>query len=53
VKTIFIQQEFDRKNAEIIATETGCKLTTINPLSYYWSEETIKIAKALSDESYE
>ncbi|GHU89182.1 zinc ABC transporter substrate-binding protein [Bacteroidia bacterium] len=53
VKTIFIQQEFDRKNAEIIAAETGCKLTIINPLSYYWSEETIKIAKALSDETYE
>jgi zinc transport system substrate-binding protein len=50
VKTIFIQQEFDRKNAEIIAQETGCKLVVINPLSYNWEEETIRIARALSDE---
>lgn len=50
VKTVFIQQEFDRKNAEIIAKETGCRLIVINPLSYHWSEEIIRIAKALSDE---
>ena len=49
VNTIFIQQEFDQKNAEIIAAETGCRLLTINPLSYHWSEETIRIAKALSE----
>jgi zinc transport system substrate-binding protein len=50
IRTVFIQQEFDRKNAEIIARETGCRLEIINPLSYQWSEETIRIAKILSDE---
>ncbi len=50
VKVIFIQQEFDQKNAELISKETGCKLLAINPLNYNWSEETIKIAKALADE---
>ncbi|MDR3219381.1 MAG: zinc ABC transporter substrate-binding protein [Dysgonamonadaceae bacterium] len=50
IKTIFIQQEFDRKNAAVIAQETGCKLFVINPLSYNWGEEIIRIAKALSDE---
>jgi zinc transport system substrate-binding protein len=50
IKTVFIQQEFDRKNAEIIARETGCRLAVINPLSYCWKEEVIQIAKALSDE---
>ncbi len=50
IKVIFIQQEFDQKNAEIIAKETGCKLVVINPLSYNWSEEIIKIAQALSNE---
>lgn len=50
IKIIFIQQEFDLKNAEIIAKETGCKLVTINPLSYEWSKEMIHIAKALADE---
>jgi zinc transport system substrate-binding protein len=50
IKTIFIQQEFDRKNAEVIARETGSRLVVINPLSYHWREEMITIAKALSDE---
>lgn len=50
VKTIFIQEEFDKKNAELIAKETGCRLVVINPLSYHWSEEVIRIAKSLSDE---
>lgn len=50
IKTIFIQEEFDRKNAETISKETGCRLVVINPLSYNWPEETLKIAKALSDE---
>jgi len=50
VKTVFIQQEFDRKNAEIVAKETGCRLIIINPLSYDLGEEVINIAQALSDE---
>ncbi len=50
IRTIFIQQEFDRKNAEIIAKETNCRLVVINPLSYHWDEEIIRIAKALADE---
>ncbi|MDR0542024.1 MAG: zinc ABC transporter substrate-binding protein [Dysgonamonadaceae bacterium] len=50
IRTVFIQQEFDRKNAEIIARETGCRLEVINLLTYHWSEEVIRIAKILSDE---
>lgn len=48
-QTVFIQQEFDKKNAELIAKETGCRLVTINPLDYDWSKELIHIAKALTD----
>ena len=50
IKTIFIQQEFDQKNAEIIAKEINCKLVVINPLAYDWDKEMIRIAKALSHE---
>lgn len=50
IRTVFIQQEFDRKNAAIIARETNCRLEVINPLSYHWNEEIIRIAKTLSDE---
>lgn len=48
-KVVFVQQEFDKKNAELIAKETGCHLITINPLAYDWSREMIRIAKALAD----
>lgn len=46
---VFIQQEFDQKNAELIAKETGCRLVKINPLDYHWNTELIQIAKALAD----
>ena len=49
VKVVFIQQEFDKKNAELIAKETGCCLEVINPLSYHWKRELIHIAKVLAD----
>ena len=48
-KVVFIQQEFDQKNAELIAEETGCRLVKINPLDYHWNTELIHIAKALAD----
>jgi len=50
VRVIFIQEEFNRKSAEAIAHEAGCKLVTINPLSYDWGGEMIHIAKALTEE---
>jgi zinc transport system substrate-binding protein len=50
IKTVFIQREFDRKNAESVAKETGCCLIVINPLSYDWGKEMLHIAQALSDE---
>lgn len=48
-KVVFIQKEFDQKNAELIAKETGCRLVPINPLDYNWSKEMIYIAKSLAD----
>jgi zinc transport system substrate-binding protein len=47
---VFVQQEFDRKNAERMAEETQCRLVEINPLNYHWSDELILIANALADE---
>lgn len=49
-QVVFMQKEFDRKNAELIAKETGCRLVTIDPLAYHWSKEMIHIAQALTDE---
>ena len=47
VRVIFVQQEFDKNNAELIAKETGTKIVSINPLSYDWKGEMIRIAQAL------
>ncbi|WP_165024685.1 metal ABC transporter solute-binding protein, Zn/Mn family [Dysgonomonas sp. ZJ279] len=51
VKVVFIQQEFDTKNAETVANAIGAKTVPINLLSYYWKEEMIKIAKALASDN--
>lgn len=48
IKVVFIQQEFDTKNAETVAEAIGAKMVPINLLSYSWSDEMIKIAKALA-----
>jgi zinc transport system substrate-binding protein len=48
IQVVFIQEEFDKKNASLIAEETGCKLLTINPLSYHWSHELICVAQAIA-----
>lgn len=53
VKVVFIQQEFDTKNAETIAKEIGAAIVPINLLAYNWHDEMIKIAKALALETNE
>ena len=50
VRTIFVQKEFDSRNAELIAGETGAKVVTINPLNYEWRKELIETTKALCHE---
>lgn len=44
---IFVQQEFDQRNAQLIADELGVNVVSINPLSYDWAEEMLQVAKAL------
>ena len=48
VHVIFVQPEFDRRNAELIAKQTGTRIVDINPLSYDWEAEMLNIAKALN-----
>lgn len=50
VRTIFIQKEFDTKNAETIAKSINAHTISINLLNYNWAEELINIAKTFSDE---
>ena len=46
-KIIFVQQEFDIRNAESIAKELGVEVVPINPLNYNWKEEMINTAQSL------
>ena len=47
VKVIFVQPEFDRRNAELIAEQTGARVEPINPLSYDWQGEMLHVARVL------
>lgn len=49
VKTIFVQKGFDMKNAVSLAKEVNASIHSIDPLSYNWSDELIKIAEILSE----
>ena len=44
---ILVQQEFDQRNARLIADELGMNVVSINPLSYDWAEEMVRVAEAL------
>ncbi len=46
VSLIFIQQEFDVRNARLVSEETGAELVQINPLAYEWKESMENIMEA-------
>lgn len=50
VHIIFVQKEFDIKNAQILAEQTNCKIVSIDPLKYDWKESTMEIVNALCNE---
>ncbi|MEG2573994.1 MAG: zinc ABC transporter substrate-binding protein [Bacteroides sp.] len=47
VNVIFVQQEFDSRNAALIAKETKSNIIAINPLNYNWKQELLNISQAL------
>jgi zinc transport system substrate-binding protein len=47
LKTIFVQREYDIKNANVIAGEIGAKVEIIDPLSEDWLKTTSDIIVAL------
>src|ERR1035437_5414817 len=47
LKTIFVQLEYDTKNAKAIAGEIGAKIILIDPLSENWQKSTMDIIHAL------
>ena len=53
INTVFIQRGFDAKNARVIADEIDADLFEIDPMSYKWDEELIRIATILSRRKHE
>lgn len=49
LKTIFVQREYDTKNAKAIADEIGAKVEIIDPLSADWHKATLDIIIAVSN----
>lgn len=47
VHIVFVQPEFDRRNAELIAKQIGARVVMINPLNYHWDKEMINVAQVL------
>lgn len=50
VRIVFIQPEFETRQAEDIAREIGARPIRINPLRSSWEEEILHIARALAHE---
>ena len=47
IKTIFIQAEYDVRNAESLARESGAELVVINPMNRDWPATVREVANAL------
>lgn len=50
VSSILIQEEFDQKNARILASEIGADIITVNPLEEDWKSQILFIAKKLKQQ---
>ena len=48
INTLFIQKGFDAKNMEVIAREIGAEVFEIDPLSYEWNKELLRLADILA-----
>ena len=47
IKVIFVQREYDTKNARAIASETGAVIEAIDPLSENWPDAMLEIINAV------
>jgi zinc transport system substrate-binding protein len=47
INTIFVQREYDSKNAKAIADEIGAEIVVIDPLSVDWLKATTEIIEGL------
>jgi zinc transport system substrate-binding protein len=50
ITTIFVQEEFDSKNAEVLSQEIGAQIVPINPLDENWPDQMVHIATKLKEQ---
>lgn len=50
ISSILIQLEFDRKNAQVLASEIGAEIVLINPLDEAWPVQMMHIATKLKEQ---
>lgn len=48
ISKILIQNQFDRKNAEVLAKETGAEIIQFDPLDLQWGKQMSYIAEQLN-----
>ena len=48
ISKILIQSQFDRKNAEVLARETGAEIIQFDPLDLQWGDQMYYIAEQLN-----
>jgi len=51
ISVIFIQAEYDLRNAESLADETGARLVVINPMNRDWPAAVLEVAKSIGQGS--
>jgi len=49
IRSIFIQAEYDLRNAESLSRETGAELVVINPMNRNWPEAVMEVIKAIGN----
>jgi zinc transport system substrate-binding protein len=49
IRVIFLQMQFDQKNAEVLANETGAQIVQINPLDPDWMDQMVYITEKIKE----
>ncbi|MFH0756590.1 MAG: zinc ABC transporter substrate-binding protein [Bacteroidota bacterium] len=49
IKTIFLQKQFDQKNAQVLAAEIGARVVFFDPLAPDWNSQMLFIAAKLKE----
>ena len=51
IKRVFVEPQFSKRSAEYIAKQIGGKVVEIDPLSYEWDKNILKVAEAFANDN--